>query len=72
MRMILVLLAAAAVMGCDRKPAEPDNVVAAAPQPAQISFDGASYKDDIAKVFHGERLSWVLGCKGCHGANLQV
>ena len=36
-----------------------------------MSFDGAGYKDDISKVFHGERLSWVLGCKGCHGANLQ-
>ena len=71
MRMILVLLAAASVLACDRKGAEPENTVAAAPKPAQMSFDGAGYKDDISKVFHGERLSWVLGCKGCHGANLQ-
>ena len=70
MRMILVLLAAAGVMACDRKPAEPDNQVAA-PKPAQLSFDGAGYKDDISKVIHGDRLSWVLGCKGCHGSNLQ-
>lgn len=70
MRMILLLLAAASLMSCDRKPAEPANVVVA-PKPAQLSFDGAGYKDDISKVIHGERLSWVLGCKGCHGANLQ-
>ena len=70
MRMILVLLAAAGVMACDRKPAEPENQVAA-PKPAQLSFDGAGYKDDISKVIHGDRLSWVLGCKGCHGSNLQ-
>jgi len=71
MRMVLVLLAAASVVACDRKPAEPANVAAAAPKLAQVSFDGAGYKDDISKVIHGERLSWVLGCKGCHGSNLQ-
>jgi mono/diheme cytochrome c family protein len=70
MRIILVLLAVAGVMACDRKPAEPEKV-AVAPKPEQPSFDGAGYKDDISKVFHGERLSWVLGCKGCHGAKLQ-
>jgi len=70
MRMILLLVAAASAMACDRKPEEPAKV-AAAPKPSQLSFDGAGYKDDISKVFHGERLSWVLGCKGCHGANLQ-
>ena len=70
MRMILLLMAAAGVASCDRKPAEPANV-AVAPKPAQLSFDGAGYKDDVAKVIHGDRLSWVLGCKGCHGANLQ-
>lgn len=71
MRMILVLLGAASLMACDQEPAEPANAVAEAPKPKQISFDGAGYKDDISKVIHGERLSWVLGCKGCHGSNLQ-
>lgn len=70
MRIILLLLAATGLMSCDRKPAEPANVVVAS-KPAQLSFDGAGYKDDISKVIHGERLSWVLGCKGCHGPNLQ-
>lgn len=70
MRMILVLLAAACTAACDRKPEEPTKAVEA-PKAAQLSFDGAGYKDDIAKVIHGDRLSWVLGCKGCHGSNLQ-
>ena len=35
--------------------------------PAAISFDGADYKDEAAKLAHGERLSWMLGCNGCHG-----
>ncbi len=70
MRMIMLLLAAASVMACDRKPTAPENVVVP-PKPAQLSFDGAGYGDDISKVMHGDRLSWVLGCKGCHGQNLQ-
>src|SRR5687768_9333680 len=70
MRIILVLLAAASLAACDQKPAEPEKA-APAPKLAQTSFDGAGYKDDISKVIHGERLSWVLGCKGCHGSNLQ-
>lgn len=70
MRTILVLLAAVAVSACEREPAMTDNLVSAV-KPTQASFDGAGYKDDIAKVMHGDRLSWVLGCKGCHGSNLQ-
>src|SRR5687768_9830509 len=70
MRIILALLAAACVTACDRKPEEPANVVAA-PKPPPVSFEGAAYKDDIGKVFHGERLTKVLGCTGCHGAGLQ-
>lgn len=70
MRMILMLLAAASIVACGKRPEEPAKV-AEAPKPAQLSFDGAGYKDDISKVIHGDRLSWVLGCKGCHGSNLQ-
>ena len=61
MRIILVLMAAASLAACDQKPAEAEKA-APAPKIAQISFDGAGYKDDISKVIHGERLSWVLGC----------
>ena len=70
MRIIFVLLAAASLAACDRGPAEAEKA-APAPKPVQISFDGAGYKDEISKIIHGERLSWVLGCKGCHGQNLQ-
>lgn len=38
---------------------------------AQLSYDGADYKTEAAKVAHGRRLAVVLDCTGCHGANLQ-
>ena len=35
-------------------------------------FDGArTAKMPAAKIAHGERLSWVLGCHGCHGKGLE-
>jgi cytochrome c553 len=40
-------------------------------QPQQLSFEGADYKTQAEKVAHGERLTYVLGCRGCHGDNLQ-
>jgi mono/diheme cytochrome c family protein len=46
-------------------------LLAACQKPAQLSFDGAGYKTDAQKVAHGERLTQVLGCRGCHGDNLQ-
>lgn len=41
------------------------------PQPAQLTYDGADYKTDAAKIAHGKRLAAILDCTGCHGANLQ-
>ena len=41
------------------------------PQSAQLSFEGADYKTDAAKIAHGKRLATVLDCAGCHGQNLQ-
>jgi len=38
---------------------------------AEVTFDGADASVAAAKVAHGERLSKVLGCQGCHGPNLQ-
>ena len=38
---------------------------------AQITFDGAEVTDAAALRAHGERLSWTLGCRGCHGPELQ-
>lgn len=39
--------------------------------PAQLTFEGADYKTDAAKLAHGERLAVIMDCTGCHGANLQ-
>jgi mono/diheme cytochrome c family protein len=40
-------------------------------RPAEITFDGAVVTDAAAKIAHGERLTYVLGCRGCHGKDLQ-
>ncbi len=39
--------------------------------PAAISFDGPHVQDGAAKIAHGRRIADVLGCTGCHGANLE-
>jgi cytochrome c553 len=36
-----------------------------------LSFDGAQTSDPEARRAHGERLSHVLGCRGCHRQTLQ-
>jgi mono/diheme cytochrome c family protein len=38
---------------------------------AAVSYEGADGADQEAMVAHGERLSRVLGCKACHGEDLQ-
>ena len=38
---------------------------------SEVTFDGAQVTAAAAKVAHGERLSWTLGCRGCHGKDLQ-
>ena len=60
----LLLLAA-----CDRN-AAPDEPALDA-RPAQLTFEGADYKTDTAKVAHGKRLAIILDCTGCHGDNFQ-
>lgn len=37
----------------------------------ETTFDGAQVTDAAAKIAHGERLSWTLGCRGCHRAKLE-
>lgn len=39
-------------------------------EPTPIAFDGASATDKAARIAHGERLTWVLGCRGCHAKDL--
>jgi cytochrome c553 len=57
---ILVLLTAA----CQQQQAS------APPKAAEITFDGAGVTDAAARVAHGERLTHVLGCTGCHNKGL--
>ncbi len=53
---------------CDRNSREVAPVIEATP--VAIAFDGADYTDDNGKLSHGERLTRVLGCRGCHGEDL--
>ncbi len=41
------------------------------PQSTQLSFEGADYNSEAAKIAHGKRLADILDCTGCHGGNLQ-
>ena len=59
---IAVLMLAAA---CQQQKTQPPA------KPPETTFDGAQVTDAAAKVAHGERLSWTLGCRGCHGPQLQ-
>src|SRR4051812_4087081 len=38
---------------------------------SQTAFDGAQTNDKAALLRHGERLTHVLGCTGCHGVHLE-
>ena len=59
---VLALLAPA----CSKAPEK-----AKAAQPSPPSFDGALETKVSDEISHGERLSHVLGCRGCHEANLE-
>ncbi|WP_051504408.1 c-type cytochrome [Sphingomonas jaspsi] len=68
MRVLGLLLAMTSLTACHQR----KEVAAEEPtKPAAITYDGATTTDPTAKVAHGERLSFILGCKGCHGENLQ-
>lgn len=41
-----------------------------APKASEITFDGAQVTTAAAGQAHGQRLSWALGCRGCHRDNL--
>lgn len=68
MRMVMIAVAAAGLVACDRKAEEAPKVE---PEPVALTYDGAGATDLAARVRHGERLSQVLSCSGCHGPNLQ-
>lgn len=69
MRHAILLFVAASLSACDRTPAG-DNAVLPA-TPAAVTYDGADAPNAAARLQHGERLSWILGCKGCHGEDLR-
>jgi mono/diheme cytochrome c family protein len=40
-------------------------------EPAAITFDGAGAGDQASILRHGERMTRVLGCRGCHTPSLE-
>jgi cytochrome c553 len=70
MRITLMLLALAGLSACDRNASTSDNQ-AAPVMPAALTFEGATTTDLATLIAHGERISWALGCRGCHGPDLQ-
>lgn len=64
-----ILMVAAALAACGKSEPDPDRPAVPA-APAEITFDGADFADEAAKIAHGKRLARVLDCTGCHGDNL--
>src|SRR4051812_13857077 len=64
MRTVAAIAALSLAGGCHQQQAR-------APEPAVIAFDGARASGVAALRAHGERLTHVLGCTGCHGAHLE-
>ena len=69
MQKIVMLLVLAGLSSCG---APEDSEKPEAPAvPAAITYDGANATDQATLLAHGERVSWVVGCKSCHGENFQ-
>ena len=62
--MRLWILAALCLAACQQQPKP-------AAKPMEPSFDGAQTTDAAALRAHGERISWTLGCRGCHRDKLE-
>ena len=69
MRAFPMLLAAASLVACGQQGESGQPTASAVP--AQLTFEGADYSSDAAKVAHGKRLADVLDCTSCHGNDLQ-
>lgn len=66
MRTILSFVALASLVACNQQqPSEEAGDVPVAA--AALTYDGANAAGPAAVRAHGERLSRVLGCQGCHG-----
>ena len=57
---VFTLLALAALAACSKESHQ------AAAMAAETAFDGAAVADAAARIAHGQRISYVLGCHGCH------
>lgn len=71
MRFGLAVLAFAGLAACGSEPEQEPAAAAAEVTPAAVTFDGAGAQNRASMLTHGERLSWVLGCRGCHGPDLE-
>lgn len=70
MRKIILAVAAAGLCACQRE-RDNDDAAAAPKVEAALTFDGATAPDKAAQLAHGERLTRVLGCRGCHKPTLE-
>jgi cytochrome c553 len=59
-----VIALLAALSACQQQASAP-------PKPPEITFDGAEVTQAAADVARGDRLAWVLGCRGCHTRTLE-
>jgi mono/diheme cytochrome c family protein len=58
---VFTCLAIAALAACSKQPQH-----APATMVAEAAFDGAGVADAAGRIAHGQRISFVLGCHGCH------
>lgn len=68
MRRVMIAAALIGLAACDPKSDAPPKVEV---KPVALTYDGAGATNPTAIIKHGARLSDVLSCSGCHGANLQ-
>jgi mono/diheme cytochrome c family protein len=65
--MILLVMTSVSACGAPKEAEKPEAPVV----PAQLTFEGADYKDEASKIAHGKRMADVHACTVCHGKNLQ-
>lgn len=63
-----IALALLLLVGCDR---DGDDQPTVEGLPAAVSFEGADSQSAAGRIMHGDRMAWVLGCRGCHGQDLK-
>ncbi|WP_161595945.1 c-type cytochrome [Flavisphingopyxis soli] len=63
---------AACLAGCGSSASDqPGDAAQSQPAATEFAFDGATSDNRAAIQAHGERLSHVLGCRGCHTPTLE-